>query len=63
MCTQLCTFDEEGIVRISSGVLLRLEERVKVPEGALDKIVGWHLCEPEEGGMGGREGGREGRST
>ncbi len=30
---------------IARGVLLGLEERVKVPEGRLDKVVGRHLAE------------------
>mmetsp|Transcript_35805 Transcript_35805/g.78171 ORF Transcript_35805/g.78171 Transcript_35805/m.78171 type:complete len:403 (-) Transcript_35805:388-1596(-) len=36
---------EEGVVGVAGGVLLRLEERVKVPEGALHKVVGGHLLE------------------
>ena len=36
-------------------MLLRLEERVKVPEAALDVVVGRHLG--EAGGAGGRTSG------
>lgn len=31
---------------VACWVLLGLEERVKVPEGALNEVVGWHLSEP-----------------
>lgn len=30
---------------VSGWVLLGLEQRVKVPKGALDEVVCWHLCE------------------
>lgn len=40
------TRQEEGVMLISSWVLLGLEQRVKVPERALDKVIGGHLCEP-----------------
>lgn len=33
---------------ISSWVLLGLEQRVKVPERTLDKVIGGHLCEPTD---------------
>lgn len=39
------TRQEEGIVLISGWVLLGLKQGVKVPEGALNEVVGWHLCE------------------
>ena len=32
-------------MRVASGVLLRLEERVEVPEAALHVVVGRHLTE------------------
>lgn len=32
-------------MRVSGRVLLRLEQRVEVPERALDEVVGRHLCE------------------
>lgn len=32
---------------VACWVLLGLEERVKVPEGALNEVVGWHLSEPD----------------
>ncbi len=37
--------DEECIMSISGRMLLRLEEGVKVPEAALNKVVGRHLRE------------------
>lgn len=40
------TSQEESIMLVTSWVLLRLEERIKVPEGALDEIVRRHLSEP-----------------
>lgn len=40
------TFQEEGVMLVTRWVLLGLEESIKVPEGALDEIVGWHLGEP-----------------
>lgn len=39
------TFQEEGIVRVPGGMLLRLEQRVKIPEGGLDESIGRHLLE------------------
>lgn len=39
------TRQEEGIVLISGWVLLGLKQGIKVPEGALYEVVGWHLCE------------------
>lgn len=39
------TRQEEGIVLISGWMLLGLKQGVKVPEGALYEVVGWHLCE------------------
>lgn len=44
------TLQEEGVVLVSCWVLLGLEEGIKVPEGALHKVVCGHLCEP--GGPG-----------
>mmetsp|Transcript_67126 Transcript_67126/g.187827 ORF Transcript_67126/g.187827 Transcript_67126/m.187827 type:complete len:375 (-) Transcript_67126:32-1156(-) len=40
--------DEEGVVGVASGVLLGLEERVKIPEGALDPLVRGHLLEAHQ---------------
>ena len=37
--------DEECVVGITGRVLLRLEQRVKVPEAALHVVVRRHLCE------------------
>jgi hypothetical protein len=34
---------EERVVRVPRRVLLRLEQRVKVPKRRLDKVVGRHL--------------------
>ncbi len=39
------TRDEEGVVLVSSWVLLGLEQRIEVPEGALDEVIGGHFCE------------------
>lgn len=36
---------EERIVRVSRGMLLRLEERVEVPESTLHELVGGHFFE------------------
>lgn len=36
---------EECIVHVTSGVTLRLEEGVKVPERALNELASWHLVE------------------
>lgn len=33
-------------MRVAGGVLLRLEQRVKVPEGGLHVVVGGHLLKP-----------------
>lgn len=41
--------EEEGVVCVTRRVLLRLEEAVKVPEGALHVVVGGHLCEAHVG--------------
>lgn len=38
---------EEGIMGITSGVSLWLEEGVKVPERAFDKLLSGHLFETE----------------
>lgn len=40
------TRQEESVVLIAGRVLLRLEQRVEVPEGALDEVVGGHFSEP-----------------
>jgi hypothetical protein len=37
--------DEEGVMGVTRGMGLRLEERVEVPEGALHVSVGLHLLE------------------
>ena len=37
---------EERVMCVAGRVLLRLEERVEVPERGLDVLVGWHLVEP-----------------
>ena len=39
------TAQEEGVMGVARRVLLRLEQRVKVPERALHKVVGRHLGE------------------
>ena len=39
----LFTFKEESVVGVPSRVLLRLEESIKVPEGALNEVIGGHL--------------------
>jgi hypothetical protein len=39
------TEKEEGIVGITGGMLLGLEESIKVPERRLDVLVGRHLFE------------------
>jgi hypothetical protein len=39
------TFHVEGILHLSSRVLLRHEHGVEVPESRLDELVGWHLGE------------------
>lgn len=44
------TQQEEGVVLVPRRVLLRLEERVEVPEGALHKVIRGHLREPGRGG-------------
>ena len=44
--THFLTGQEEGVVLVPGRVLLGLEQRVKVPEGALDEVVGGHLTEP-----------------
>ena len=36
---------EECIVHVTSGVTLRLEEGVKVPERAFNELASWHLVE------------------
>lgn len=43
------TRQEEGVMCVSGWVLLWLEQGVKVPEGALDEVVGRHLCEATGG--------------
>lgn len=43
------TQQEEGVVLVARRVLLRLEQRVEIPEGALHKIIRGHLREPERG--------------
>ncbi len=40
------TLHEEGVVHVAGRVLLRLEQGIKVPEGALDIIIRRHLREP-----------------
>lgn len=35
--------EEERVVGVASGVLLRLEERVEVPEAAFHILVRWHF--------------------
>lgn len=42
------TRQEEGVVLVSGRVLLGLEQGVKVPERALNKVVGGHLGEAEK---------------
>jgi len=37
--------EEESVVHISRWMLLRLEECVKIPEGALYELICWHLSE------------------
>jgi hypothetical protein len=36
---------EESVVHVSGGMGLRLEERIKVPEGRFDEPISWHLVE------------------
>lgn len=43
------TQQEEGVVLVARRVLLRLEQCVEIPEGALHKIIRGHLREPERG--------------
>ncbi len=45
------TFEEEGVVGIPSRVLLRLEQRIKIPERTLDEVIRRHLCETEHEGQ------------
>lgn len=45
--TQSLTRQEEGVVLVSGRVLLGLKQGVKVPEGALNEVVGGHLSEAE----------------
>lgn len=40
------TSKEEGVVLVTCWVLLGLEKGIKVPEGALNEVVGRHLREP-----------------
>lgn len=42
------TREEEGVVLVPGWMLLGLEQRVKVPEGAFDEVVGRHLSEAEK---------------
>ena len=37
------TGDKKGVMRVSGRVLLRLEQRVEVPEAGLHVVVGRHL--------------------
>lgn len=37
--------NEEGILSITSRMTLGLEQSIKVPEGGLYELVGWHLLE------------------
>lgn len=41
----MLTRQEERVMLVSCGVLLRLEKGVEIPEGALDEIVCGHFCE------------------
>ena len=43
----LLTTDEESVVGVARRMLLRLEERIEVPETTLNKPVGGHLTEAE----------------
>ena len=42
------TWQEEGVVGVSSGVLLWLEEGVEIPERTFYEIIGWHFCETKQ---------------
>lgn len=42
------TRQEESVMLISGWVLLGLEQRIKVPERALNKVIGGHLREPTD---------------
>ena len=37
------TRNKEGVVCVTCWMLLRLKQRVKVPETTFNKVVGWHL--------------------
>ena len=37
--------DEKSIMSVSSWMLLRLKQGIKVPEAAFDVIIGWHFTE------------------
>jgi hypothetical protein len=39
------TCEEESVVRVARRVLLRLEQRIEIPEAALHIVVGGHLLE------------------
>ncbi len=45
------TLYEERIVSIPGRVLLRLEKCIKVPERALNEVIGWHLSKSAEGAI------------
>lgn len=42
------TRQKEGVMLVSGRMLLRLEQGVKVPEGAFYEVVGWHFSETTE---------------
>lgn len=43
------TLHKESVMLISGWMLLWLKEGIKVPEGALNEIIGGHFGETEEG--------------
>lgn len=40
------TCEEESIVSITSWMLLRLKQSIKIPKAALDIVIGRHLLKP-----------------
>lgn len=45
---QVTTIQEEGVVLVPGWVLLRLEQSIKVPEGAFYEVVSGHLRESRQ---------------
>ena len=38
------TWEEEGVVCIPCWMLLRLEQRIEIPEWTFNEIICWHFC-------------------